>query len=474
MNRYSGARKLLLVGLLLSMTATLPPTFSSPAGTSFSGAAESPDHRIPPSEYRARRLALMAALPDTIVFIRGTVEEEFGEVGRFFQNPNFMYLTGCETPGAFLILNPFAPEDARDVLYLPARNARQEVWTGPQVGPGPEAAVLFGFPQVRASASFEADLGVALQSSEVRDRLAAKKTVQVYSIVPSGENARFTREHGLVARLREVVVARLGEGTEIGDASYAIGELRRTKSRGETVLLQRAIDITGLAFADAARSLAPGAYEYELEGAIVGAFLRNGAARAGFPSIVGSGINSTTLHYSRNDKRIDADDLVVIDIGAAYRDYTADVTRTLPASGIFTARQREIYQLVLDAQRSAAEAYKPGMSIIDLQRAAVETMRKSPVRDREGNTLERYFLHGLGHFLGMEVHDVGDYRKPLMAGDVFTIEPGIYISAEKLGVRIEDDYLVTEKGLEKLSKSIPSTPDEVERFVRDNRARKER
>jgi Xaa-Pro aminopeptidase len=472
MGRFTDGRNLLFVAVLLGAFATLPPVFSQPMVASAGESTAAAPLRISASEYRARRQALMAALPDTIIFLRGTVEEEFGEVGRFFQNPNFLYLSGCETPGAFLLLNPFAPEGARDVLYLPARNPNQEVWTGPQIGPGQEAAALFGFSQVRASASFEADLGTALQAAEVKDRLVAKKPVQVYSIVPTGSDSQFTREHALVGRLREVVAGRLGEGTEIGDASYAIGELRRTKSRAETALLQRAIDITGLSFADAARSLAPGAYEYELEGAIVGTFLRNGASRAGFPSIVGSGINSTTLHYSRNDKQIDAEDLVVIDIGASFRDYTADITRTFPAAGSFSARQREVYQLVLDAQRNAAEAYKPGMTVMDLHRVAVDTMRKSPVRDRNGNSLERYFLHGLGHFLGMDVHDVGDYKKPLMVGDVFTIEPGIYIAAEKLGVRIEDDYLVTEHGLEKLSKNIPSTPDEVERMIRENRTRK--
>jgi Xaa-Pro aminopeptidase len=228
MERLSGLRNLLLAVAALGSYAVLTPAPPSSVRAATSGASASAPLRIPLAEYRSRRQALMAALPDTIVFLRGTVEEEFGEVGRFFQNPNFMYLTGCETPGAFLILNPFAPEDSRDVLYLPARNATQEVWTGPQIGPGPEAAALFGFSQVRPAASFEADLGVALQSGEVRDRLAAKKPVQVYSIVPTGADAQYTREHALVARLREVVAGRLGEGTEIGDASYAIGELRRT------------------------------------------------------------------------------------------------------------------------------------------------------------------------------------------------------------------------------------------------------
>jgi Xaa-Pro aminopeptidase len=425
--------------------------------------------RIPVTEYRDRRNALMAALTDGIVVVRGSVEEEFGEVGRYFQNNNFMYLTGCETPGAYVMLNPFAPEGAREVLYLPQRNPRQEIWTGPQIGPGPEAAALFGFAHVRETDSLDADVTAALASKEARDRVGATARVKVYTIVPKGVDAPFMRESAFAGRLRDIVDSKFAEKSEVVDVSYALGELRRSKSRNEVALLQRAIDITGEAIADAARIAVAGRNEYEIEAAIVGAFLRNGASRAGFPSIVGSGINSTTLHYFRNDKRVDANDLVLMDIGASYGYYTADVTRTLPASGVFTPRQREIYQLVLDAQLAAAQAYRPGMRTSDLHRVAAERMRQSPLRDSAGNTLDRYFLHGLSHFLGMDVHDVGDYSKPLAPGDVITIEPGIYIAAEKIGVRIEDDYLVTEQGLEKLSKNIPSTPDDVERLVRDSR-----
>jgi Xaa-Pro aminopeptidase len=184
----------------------------------------------------------------------------------------------------------------------------------------------------------------------------------------------------------------------------------------------------------------------------------------GFPSIVGSGFYSTVLHYNENRKRIDAGDTIVVDIGAEYSYYTADITRTYPATGKFTERQRAIYQLVLDAQRAAERAYKPGATIGDLQQAARDMMRRSSLRDRQGNTLDRYFIHGLGHWLGMDVHDVGSYG-PLPVGSVFTIEPGIYIPEEKLGVRIEDDYLVTETGLVKMSAKIPCEIDDIERLM---------
>ena len=268
-----------------------------------------------------------------------------------------------------------------------------------------------------------------------------------------------TREHHFVEKIR-----RGFPHVRIVDVAPVIAELRKVKSAAEIALLQKAIDITGEAQAEVARTSRPGAYEYEVQGALEYVFTRNGAERPGFPSIVGSGINSTVLHYNTNRKRIDAGDLIVVDIGAEYSYYTADITRTFPASGRFTRRQRDIYQLVLDAQRAAEKAYKHGTSIHQLTRAAFDVMRASPLRDSRGNTLERYFIHGLGHWLGMDVHDVGGYSD-LPVGSVFTIEPGIYIPEEGIGVRIEDDYLVTENGLVKLSRNIPSEPDEIEQMM---------
>jgi Xaa-Pro aminopeptidase len=249
-----------------------------------------------------------------------------------------------------------------------------------------------------------------------------------------------------------------------------VGEMRKFKSPAEIGLLQKAIDITGEAQGDIARSLKPGMFEYEIQAILEAAFMRNGAERPGFPSIVGSGIYSTILHYSENRKRIDAGDLIVCDIGAEYSLYTADITRTYPASGKFSPRQREIYQLVLDAQTAAAAYYKPGMDSDDLHRFVVEMLRKSPLRARDLDgkeyTMDHFFIHGLGHYLGMEVHDTGDYSKAIRPGEVFTIEPGIYIQTEKLGVRIEDDYMITpDNSVVKLSSKIPSSPDEIERIM---------
>jgi Xaa-Pro aminopeptidase len=295
---------------------------------------------------------------------------------------------------------------------------------------------------------------------------SGQKVTKLYTLVPSGSIAKLTREYEFIESVKQIA-----PGIQISDASNAIHNLRKIKSPAEMAMLQKAIDITLEAHRDTAAATKPGAFEYQLQGALEYAFTRNGAERPGFPSIVGSGVNSTVLHYNDNRKRIEAGDLIVVDIGAEYSYYTADITRTYPATGKFTERQRQIYQLVLDAQRAAEKAFKPGQtSIGDLQRVAVEVMRASPLRDRQGNKLDRYFIHGLGHWLGMDVHDVGGYSGVIPVGSVFTIEPGIYIPDENLGVRIEDDYLATEKGLVKLSAALATEADDVERMMAKGQA----
>jgi len=189
----------------------------------------------------------------------------------------------------------------------------------------------------------------------------------------------------------------------------------------------------------------------------------------------GSGINSTILHYSENQDKIDEGALVVVDIGAEYKYYAADITRTWPASGKFSPRQREVYQPVLDAQKYAQSQMKPGVTKLrEMTALTREYLKKSPLRakDMDGNehTMDYFFIQGLGHYLGMDVHDVGDTSKPIQPGEIFTIEPGIYIQSEALGLRIEDDYIMTDHGADKLSKNIPSEPDEIERMIAQGKA----
>jgi Xaa-Pro aminopeptidase len=207
-------------------------------------------------------------------------------------------------------------------------------------------------------------------------------------------------------------------------------------------------------------------YEYELEAALEAGFRRNGADRLGYPSIVGSGPNSTTLHYDVNRRKTENGDLVVIDAAAEWGQYTADVTRTFPVNGKFTPRQKAIYDLVLGAQQAAFDALRPGITMREL-----DVIARKYMRDHSGNLCgertcddREFFNHGLGHPIGMDVHDVGIGR-PLEPGMVVTLEPGIYIQAEKLGVRIEDDVLVTAKGGEWLSAGAPRTTEAIERVM---------
>jgi Xaa-Pro aminopeptidase len=411
----------------------------------------------PVSQYKLRRQKLMEKIADGVIVLFGEREDDSSGVdGKFRQKDNFMYLTGVEVPGSVLILVPYGYKGAKEWLFIPPRNPSSEQWTGPQPDLGSESEQAFGIEKVVSSRGFNDTLYDILSSEEF-----LKAGGALYTITPPQGNARLAREFAFVESIKKT-----NPKTRVNAIAPLIAEMRMVKGESEIALIQRAIDITGKAHSDVLNKIKPGMFEYELEGIIMGNFYGGGAQRAAFPCIVGSGIFSTVLHYERNRKKIDDGDLVVIDIGAEYSYYAADVTRTYPASGKFTKRQRDIYKLVLEAQTAAAKSFKPGQSTTyDLQEEAKRVMKASSLRDSKGRTLDLSFIHGLSHFLGMYVHDVGDYSRPLPPGAVFTIEPGIYLPDEKLGVRIEDDYLVTEQGLVKLSKNNPSDPDEIEKLM---------
>ncbi|HZM01193.1 MAG TPA: M24 family metallopeptidase, partial [Planctomycetota bacterium] len=250
-----------------------------------------------------------------------------------------------------------------------------------------------------------------------------------------------------------------GQHVESDALRDVLDELRLRKSEYEIDCLANAITITTHALTESAAAIAPGAWEYEPQGLLEGAFIRLGSERPGFHSIVGSGPNSVTLHYEKNNRRMQDGELLVMDVGAKWRYYTADVTRTFPVNGRFTPRQREVYQAVLDAQTAAFEAARPGVTMHELDAVA-----RALIDERGFGPGRKYFKHGLGHWIGLHVHDVGAYG-PIEPGMLFTIEPGIYIAEENLGVRIEDDYLMTGSGAVKLSDGIPSDPDAIEALM---------
>jgi Xaa-Pro aminopeptidase len=406
------------------------------------------------------------------------IEGDYPQDSDYREDNDFFYLTGLEAPGGWLVLAA-GQGGARDaVLYLPARDPATERWTGPQLGPGPEVARATGIREVRPISRLAGDL---------RALAATPGSPLEAGIYMKSDNGRICERLQAVAgectELLGVAAAGTAAGggsrntpTKVGaepgaahDLRPHLAALRLVKDEDELRRLRRSIEITVEAQRAAMQAMAPGQWEYEIEALIEYTFRRRGAERVGFPSIVGSGPNSTVLHYDKSRRRMEAGDLVVMDIGAEYGYFSADITRTVPVSGKFTPRQRAIYELVLGAQEAALAATRPGVTVADLTRIA-----RTYMRDHSGDlcgdsTCDQYFVHGLSHWLGMDVHDVGDYRTPLAPGMVITIEPGIYLPEEGLGVRIEDDILVTATGAELLSAGAPRKVAEIERLMAEGR-----
>jgi Xaa-Pro aminopeptidase len=455
---------------------------------------------ITTAEYAARRDSLTAGLDNGVVIAFGAPDPV--SIGRWTQLPAFRYLTGFLEPNAALVLVKRGGA-ASGTLFTAARDPRR--------------ALYDGFPP--DSATVARQTGLAVRSlpalaptvdSLVGLGLAVFDLRDFASSDAAGQDS-LTRGARFIA---DLVARQPGRGLEVHDAHPRLDSLRAIKSPVEVAQLRRAIDITVASLKQAMRSAKPGMWEYELEALIEGGFRRAGADGPSFGSIVGSGPNSTQYHYEKNDRRMQAGDVVVMDVGAAYRGYAADVTRTIPVSGRFTPEQRAIYQLVRDAQAASERVAKPGASwqawrdsthAVEARGLARLGLIESPDATFDPPWAEQcqtrpvsctqaflYMAHGLGHGIGLEVHDS---PRPYMGqgkfevGNVFTIEPGIYISTRLLdmlpdtpknramiakvrkaveryqntGVRIEDDYLITPNGVEWLSKA-PREVDEIEKL----------
>lgn len=412
----------------------------------------SPAGPVPVEYLTARRTDLLKRMGNGVAVIRSSeqrsIEGDYPQDSDYRENNDFFYLTGLETPSSWLVLvarDTLAPQV---YLYLPARDSIAERWTGERLGPGPEAAALTGIEETRS-----ADLAERQIRGFVRGR--SVQGGALYLIL--GKEAVSDTFFQQLA---------LGTGAGVTDLRPLLGDMRLVKDADEMRRLRMAAEITAKGHLAAMRAAHPGAWEYELEGDAEGTFRRLGAERLAYPSIVGTGINSTTLHYDRSRSQLQVGELVVMDMGAEYGFYAADVTRTIPASGRFSPRQLQIYNLVLATQQAALDSIKPGITLGRLGQIAREYMKEHSGDLCAPDTCDRYFVHGLGHWLGMDVHDVGSYRTPLAPNMVFTVEPGIYIPEEKLGVRIEDDVVVTATGYELLSGGAPRTAVDVEKAMR--------
>jgi Xaa-Pro aminopeptidase len=398
----------------------------------------------------ARRRALLRRIGTGAVLIPAAhardLERDYVQDNDFRQDNSFYYFTQLETQDAWLLMSARG-DTLQTVLFLPPRIASQERWTGLRLGPDSTAARLSGIATVLPLDSLDTRLR--------RLRFAGPRAGPIF--VPLHQSTLGDR------RIGDLVFS----GADVRNVLPIVDSMRAVKDADEIARLRRAIDISVAGHIAAMRAARPGMFEYEIEAALEEGFRRNGADRVGYPSIVGSGPNSTTLHYDVNRRRTENGDLVVIDAGAEWGQYTADVTRTFPVNGRFTPRQKAIYDLVLGAQQAAFDSVRPGMTLSQLDAIARAYMRahsgtlcgEKTCDDRE------FFNHGLGHPIGMDVHDVG-FNRPLEPGMVFTLEPGIYLQAERLGVRIEDDVLVTARGGEWLSAGAPRTTDAIERVMR--------
>lgn len=418
--------------------------------------------REPNSVYAERRAKLAAQVDGPVILWGFTGREESSQSYVFAQEDNFYYLTGHNEEGAGLIILPAAKpgspdhgNEPREILYLPAKDAAKEKWNGYRLSPtDPGVQALTGFATVEPFEEMRATV----------ERLAKAYSV-FYTILPyEKENGGYPHEKAVVDWLEMVVPQ-----AKLRDIRLAIYKMREIKSPGELAFLQKAIDLSVDAHLAAMKMMRPGLYEYQVAAKMVEVHAAGGSEAEGYSPIVGAGFNSTVLHYDKLSRKIEDGDIVVLDVGAQYAGYSADITRTLPANGKFTQRQREIYDIVLGAQNAAMAAIKPGMTLCrtgnkSLYRIAYDYIN-SHGTDLHGKRLGQYFIHGLGHDIGLDVHDPGEYCKPLEPGMVVTMEPGIYIPEEKLGVRIEDDVLVTDSGYKLLSERLPRDPDEIEKIM---------
>jgi len=421
--------------------------------------------RQPASDYHARREKLAAKLNGGVALIFAPPEAEGpNDLYGYRPDNNFYYLTGWPEPGAALLLagateakeGGIAARPYTEILFLPSRNPSQEQWTGPKLDPeDPEAGRRTGVEHVEALDHLRAEL-VKL----MRERGT------VYTDVPAP--GQVSNSQSSISWLQSA--GAFPVGVTYQDIRPLLASLRTVKDSGEIELIRKATNASIAAQLAAIRAIKPGVNEREISALLQYEWGKRGCERPAYAPIVGSGPNSPVLHYSEDDRVIQAGDLVVMDAAGEYSMYASDITRTVPASGRFTARQRELYDIVLGAQKAAIAAFQSGKST--LLRTTPNTLYKVAYdyinthgKDSHGDPLGKYFIHGLGHYVGLSVHDDGDYSVPLGPGMVFTIEPGIYIPEENLGVRIEDIFYVDSGGkLIRLTESLPQTADDIERL----------
>jgi Xaa-Pro aminopeptidase len=423
--------------------------------------------------HQARRQALRDSLPDNsvAVFFAGPVRNRSNDVDfQYHQDPDFYYLTGLKEPHSLLLV--FKEKQQIDsllvdeLIFVQDRNLQYETWNGRRLGKDGVRLIL-GFENVKINKEFadwDFDFSIFTKifhkpfSNDIRDDVSDKG--DLFSLIKHFKSK--------VENLESV------DGKNI---LLTMAALREVKQPEELELLKKAIDATAFAHIELMKALEPGMTEFQAQAIIEYFFKHFGAEYPGFPSILGGGENACILHYTTNRRTLTEKDLLVIDVGAEYHGYTADVTRTLPVSGKYSKEQKIIYDIVLEAQTAGIEACKKGNRFWAPHNIATEIISKRLKEIgvlRNSNDLRLYFMHGTSHYLGLDVHDPGLYGN-LTPGNVITVEPGIYIPEGSpcdpkwwnIGVRIEDDILITEGAPINLSGKAPRTTEEIEKLMKE-------
>src|ERR1700743_1867748 len=407
------------------------------------------------ADYHARREAMAKQMNGgTLILFAPTEAEGPNDLYGFRQDDNFFYFTGWFEPGAAILINsnPYV-----EILFLADHNATQEKWTGPKLGPGdPQATKETGFDKVESLDKMHDELL----------KILPQPRAVIFSDL--GDSGQTTASTGPVEWLRRGNA--FPNYVSFREASPLISHLRTVKDAGEIHMITEATETSEYSHRAALKAIHPGVTEREIAALMQYEFGKRGCERPAYAPIVGSGFYSTVLHYSADSGTMKDGDVVVMDVAGEYSMYASDITRTAPVNGKFTARQREIYNIVLGAQEAAMHAFQAGKSRLATSHTDSNSLYKVAFdyinthgKDLHGEPLGKYFIHGLGHHVGLNVHDANDSSLPLDKGMIFTIEPGIYIPEEKLGVRIEDMFTVGQDGkLIMLSHDLPRTADEVE------------
>jgi Xaa-Pro aminopeptidase len=402
-----------------------------------------PPPDLPVAVYRQRRARLLAELGGCTALISSQGEVN-GITEDYRQDADFYWLTGINEPNAHLLLQPKSPY-RKVVLFLKPRDPEAERWTGPREPVSPELLEKYGVDRVlRGSPE-----SVLANSGLHHDCVAI--------IAPAGMEKADRGDDELALRL----AGRFG--LKVVYKRDLLAALRSAHGPEELERMERAVAITAQGHNAVARATVAGVSERDVQTQLEYAFYGNGGTGLSYSSIVGSGPDGAVLHWDKNSRILQNGDLVVVDAAADYGRYASDVTRTYPVSGHFTAEQAQVYRAVYQAQEDIFAAIKPGVSMAALQHVAEESLRRSGYLAN--------FIHGFGHFVGLDVHDAGDSEKAIPVGAVFTVEPGVYLPAQGFGVRIEDEVVMTDRGYRLLTASIPRKLEDVEAWVARERKR---